>query len=456
MATQKFCVAIITYMKDKKILKGAIVLGGASFFAKILGAFYRVPLTNLLGSYGLGLYQMIFPVYALFLDFAGASVPSALSKIIAQGEDCPKSCLKSSKRLLFVFGLFFSLILAIFCKRIAIWQGNQNATLGYLFLAPSIMLFSLLSCYRGYFQGQLKMFPTALSQIIEQAIKLILGLLLVRAFLPNVNLAVAGATFAITVSEAVALLIIFISYKRQKPTQFYSLKTNFKHHAKTILKTALPITLSGMVFPLVHVIDSFLVVNMLSKYTDNATALYGVMSGVVLTIINLPVSVCHGIATVAVPAVSSAKEEDKIKTAEKTIVLTLLMALPCALFVIFFTPFSVNFLFGRLQSVEKTVAINLLRLTAPCIILIPFVQTTNGALIGKGKLYAPLVSSISGAIVKITIMVILLKIPSFNIYGVGIGLIACYFISGLINLIVITVGKVSYAGKTYRNRQYAS
>ena len=456
MAVQIFCTAIITYMKDKKVIKGAFLLGGASFLAKILGAFYRVPLTNLLGSYGLGLYQMIFPVYALLLDFAGASLPTALSKIIAQGGEDPKLYLKTSKRLLLFFGFFFSLALIVLSRRIALLQGNENATLGYLFLAPSIMLFSLLSCYRGYFQGLLKMFPTALSQVVEQVVKLLLGLVLVRLFLPNLNLAVAGATFAITVSEAVALLVIYISYRRHKTTTFYSVESNFGVRAKLILKTALPITLSGMVFPLSHVIDSFLVVNLLSKYTQNATALYGVMSGVVLTIINLPVSVCHGIATVAVPAVSSAKEEDKIKTTEKTIILTLLLALPCALFLIYFAPFSVNFLFSRLQNQEKIVAVNLLRLTAPCVILIPFVHTSNGALVGRGKLYAPLISSGVGVAVKIITMVILLKIPSFNIYGVGIGLIACYFVTGLVNLIIITLGKVSYAGKTYRNRQYAS
>ena len=150
------------------------------------------------------------------------------------------------------------------------------------------------------------------------------------------------------------------------------------------------------------------------------------------------------------------KEEDKIKTTEKTIILTLLLALPCALFLIYFAPFSVNFLFSRLQSQEKIVAVNLLRLTAPCVILIPFVHTSNGALVGRGKLYAPLISSGVGVAVKIITMVILLKIPSFNIYGVGIGLIACYFVTGLVNLIIITLGKVSYAGKTYRNRQYAS
>ena len=70
-------------IKNNSILKGAAFLGLGAFFSKILGAVYRVPLTNLLGGYGLGLYQMVFPVYSLLLDFSGSGVPSALSVLIA-------------------------------------------------------------------------------------------------------------------------------------------------------------------------------------------------------------------------------------------------------------------------------------------------------------------------------------------------------------------------------------
>ena len=69
--------------KRKQFLSGAIFLSVGAFIAKALGALYRIPLTNLLGGAGLGLYQLVFPVYALLLDFSGAAVPSAISRIIA-------------------------------------------------------------------------------------------------------------------------------------------------------------------------------------------------------------------------------------------------------------------------------------------------------------------------------------------------------------------------------------
>jgi stage V sporulation protein B len=95
--------------------------------------------------------------------------------------------------------------LAICSKIFARLQGNSNAYLGYLFLAPAILPVCMLSCYRGYFQGLLVMQPTALTQIIEQVFKLIFGLLFVQAFLPNIPLAVGGATLGITLSDIVSL-----------------------------------------------------------------------------------------------------------------------------------------------------------------------------------------------------------------------------------------------------------
>ena len=73
--------------KPNKILSGAFFLGLGAFLSKLLGAIYRIPLTNLLGSTGLGLYQLVFPVYTVLLDFSGAGVPSALYRIISSADE---------------------------------------------------------------------------------------------------------------------------------------------------------------------------------------------------------------------------------------------------------------------------------------------------------------------------------------------------------------------------------
>ncbi len=448
----------------KSITRGAVSLGIGAFISKILGAIYRIPLTNILGGLGLGLYQMVFPVYALLLDFSGAGVPSALSRIIAEnGEDKEKRAyeyLSSSIRLLSILGAIGALLMFVLAKPLATMQGNPDAYLGYVFLSPAVFAVSLISCFRGYFQGLLNMSPTAISQVVEQIIKLLFGLILARLFLPDIPKAVAGATFAISVSEFIALAVMFFTYKRRKNVNSFNLTFDrFEHRArvKRILKTTVPITLVGILIPFSQVIDSFLIVNIIGAYRADATSLYGLLGGVAMTVVNLPVSICYGVATVAIPTVSAAKTEaEKNKSTFKTLLLTLAVAIPCAIFCFFFAPFIVNLLFRSLSQAEKTVAVNLLKTASPCVALLSLLQTSNGALIGKGKLYFPVLSLLIGIIVKTALNLILLKIPSINIYGGAIALNACYFTSCLINLIMIFNVKVRNGSSRACRREYAS
>lgn len=446
-----------------KIFNGALFLGAGAFVSKLLGALYRVPLTNLLGGYGLGLYQIVFPVYSLLLDFSGAGVPSALSSLIAKrdkGEILAKSYLKSALRLLIAVGLIGSLIMFIFSKRISVLQGNIDAQKAYKFLAPAVFFVAIISAFRGYFQGLMDMKPTAISQVIEQGVKVAFGIVFVKIYLPDIPKAVAGATFAITLSEVIALIYLFLVYcfrKNSTPFEYAKSVENHSDLTKKIVKTAIPVTLISMIIPFTHFIDSFLIVNLLGEYRQDATALYGILSGVCLTVVNLPVSLCYGVATVAIPSVSSSKtEEERLNRARRTINLTLLFSLPCALFCFFFSPFITNLLFKGLSVAEKVTAISLLRLISPCIVLLSVIQTQNAVLIGKDKAYKPVLSLSLGAFIKIMFNIILLKIPKINIYGSGIALIACYFVTGLINLIMIFGLKVKNASANANRREYAS
>ena len=76
--------------RSESFLSGALVLSLGGLFAKILGALYRIPLTNIIGSYGMGLYQLVFPPYILFLTVAQAGIPTALSKLIAENNQLGK------------------------------------------------------------------------------------------------------------------------------------------------------------------------------------------------------------------------------------------------------------------------------------------------------------------------------------------------------------------------------
>lgn len=447
------------------MFKNSVTLGFGTFIAKILGALYRVPLTNILGGFGLGLYQMVFPIYSVLLDFSGAGVPSALSNMISsftqdEKEDKARIILKVSVRLLFILGLSGTLIMFASSIPLSKLQGNSSAYLGYVFLSPSVLLVCLISCLRGYFQGLLEMKPTAVSQIVEQTLKLALGLFFAKLMLPNIPKAVAGATFAITISELGALIQLYFCYKRRTRDNLSKDKfdrTEFILTAKTIIKNTIPITLVGVLLPISQVVDSFLVINIISRYRQDATALFGLLSGVVSTIINLPVSICYGVAVTAIPTVSSASRlEQKKNLAKKAIYITLLVAVPCALACYVFSPLAIRILFSGLKAQEKNIAVNLLKLCSPAIVFLSLLQTTNAILIGMKKLYLPVLTLSWGICVKTVLNIFLLSNPKINIYGGGIALIACYFMVSLINFILIFSIKVRKVDKAVTNRQFAT
>ncbi len=442
------------------LFKGAVILGIGTFSAKLLGAIYRIPLTNLIGGYGLGIYQTVFPVYTILLDFAGAGVPSALSKIISSynGENKEFNAynyLKSSIKLFLILGIIASLVMALFSYPISKLQGNTKAFLPYVFLSPAVLIVSVICCFRGYFQGLMNMKPTALSQITEQAVKLIFGIFFCNLFLPNIEYAVTGTVFAITLSEAFALLLlIFLYLKRKKKygLNFYFNKSAFKVLSKTVVKYAIPVTFTGILIPLSGFIDSFIIINIISKYSSNATSLYGILSGVVSTVINLPVSLCYAIATVSIPIVSSAKsEQEKNVAIKKSLLLTLIFSLLSAIVCFLFSGKIIGLLFKSLSVAENDIAVKLLSISSSNVLFLSLLQTGNAILIGKGKPYYPLISMGIAIVVKTVLEILLLNIPSINIYGGAISQIACYFLASLINFIMLFYKgkkKVQYGSKT--------
>ena len=455
----------LLHMREKNtVFKGAFYLAVGAFISKFLGAIYRVPLTNMLGGLGLGLYQMVFPVYCLLLDFSGAGLPSAMSRLIASQtknkENTAKRLLINSVKLFLIFGIVGMIITAVFSKPFSILQGNEKASTAYLFLSPAILAVSMISCLRGYFQGFMDMKPTAISQIIEQVVKLILGIFFVYLFIGNISLAVGGATFAITLSEFIALFILWSTYKKRTKNSIQDFtydKKSFFADAKTIIKTTIPITLVGILLPFSQVIDSILTINIISGYRNDATALFGLLSGVVMTVINLPVSICYGIGSVAIPSISKCKDEDaKQKRAIKILSLTLLVSIPCFLGLAIFSPQVINLLFRNLPTSEKRIAIKLLRLTSPCVVLLSVLQASNAVFIGKGKLYTPVVNLGIGVLIKFLLSAILLSVPSINIYGGAIAINACYFSVCVINLVLIFNTKVKNATGYPYNRKFAN
>ncbi len=68
----------------QSFIKGAFILSLSGIICKILGAVYRIPLSNILGTEGMGCYQMAYPVYSMLVMASTAGIPVAVSKRVAE------------------------------------------------------------------------------------------------------------------------------------------------------------------------------------------------------------------------------------------------------------------------------------------------------------------------------------------------------------------------------------
>ncbi|MEG2669408.1 MAG: oligosaccharide flippase family protein, partial [Oscillospiraceae bacterium] len=180
-------------MENKKntgqtFLKGALILGVANLLVKIIGAVFKIPLINLIGDDGSGYFNVAYQIYTFMFIVATAGFPIAISKMVA--ESMARNDVRDAQRVfqiafsfLAVIGFLGSLILFVFARQLAELVGIPDAAIGIRAISPAVFFVSMVSAFRGYFQGKQNMFPTAASEVIEASAKLIVGMILASLFM---------------------------------------------------------------------------------------------------------------------------------------------------------------------------------------------------------------------------------------------------------------------------------
>ncbi|MCM1533326.1 MAG: polysaccharide biosynthesis protein [Corallococcus sp.] len=410
-------------------------LGG--LLAKILGALYRIPLTNIIGSYGMGLYQLVFPPYILFLTVAQAGIPTALSKLIAENNqlgrfDESRKTFRFAFVFLVILGTVSAILMASLSRAIASSQGNAETATAFLIVAPALLFVPVTNALKAYFQGNMNMTPSGVTTVIEQVVKLAVGLWCAIEFMPDVNKAVMGAVFAITVSEFGSMLIMsvvyFVSIRKRKVGKISVGLQDVKKIAPNVFSLAIPVALGGFAMQMSQVIDSVMVVNLLT--VSNATEMYGLWTGPVNSMLGLPIALSGGVAVSALPSITKTfygGDKEKLSVAFNTAMkLTLVIALPCAFGMIALSRPILQLLYGRLPENEIYVASVLLSLSGLSIVFLAIMQTAVSVCQAVGKPYASVIIISFAIVVKAVVNLITLPNPKINIYGAAISETLCY------------------------------
>lgn len=172
-----------TSHNHKKIMQGAIVLSLAGVIVKILSAIYRVPFQNLVGNTGFYVYQQVYPIYGIGMTFALSGFPVFLSHLIAQEKTITKQKAVMQKSFLILSGLGIVCFGGLFFggESIALLMGDKGLTSVVRMVSWMFLLMPFLVVSRGYFQGNFQVMPTAISQIMEQIVRI--SVILLVAFI---------------------------------------------------------------------------------------------------------------------------------------------------------------------------------------------------------------------------------------------------------------------------------
>lgn len=420
-------------MSKDKFLRGAMILTAAGLMVKIIGSVNRILLSRLLGGEGIGLYQMAYPVYLLLLSISSAGIPVAISILVSErvAKNDYRSVhhvFKTSIRMMAAVGL----ILAVLLFMAAGWLINTGivrdarAYYALVALTPAIFFASILACFRGFFQGLQLMTPPAVSQIMEQFIRVVTMIILAYVLLPyGLEYAAAGAAFGALPGSLTGLLVLGYFYKKynsvwKEKAKLYVSKSPLEKTSeliKSMVLLALPVSLANVMVPVSSSVDMLIVPNRLvdAGYSiKDATTLFGYLAGMAQPLIMMATIPTLSLAASLVPAISEAftlKNFDTVCEKSSTAMkLCCLITVPAAVgMMAFATPVSL-LLYG---TVKSTTAICH---SGPAIWLLGMQQITAGMLQGIGNINLPMIHMVIGIVVKI-FAVYFLTDASLNIVG---------------------------------------
>lgn len=434
---------------SRAFIKGATILAVTGISARVIGAVFRIVLAAILGDEGIGLYMYAYPIYSTLLVVSTAGIPVALSKLMAEN-----IALKDYREALRVFRVaFFILTLTGLVITIVLLLGadffaasivkDMEAVYPLMAISPAIFFVTIMAALRGFFQGQQNMMPTAVSQLLEQLVRVGFSIFLVLLLLPiGLEYAAAGATSGAAAGGLGGLVFLAIFYWRRR-SRFVNLAEQQEKHdpesvsriIRRIFSLAIPVTIGGLVVPLISLIDLAVVPRQLQAAgfdLETARALYGQLTGMAGPIVYFPNVVALALSISLVPSISEAFAlQDRLLIQRRTAIavkLTVFFSLPSALGLYLLAEPITVLLYNN-----PAAGYSLAYMSWSVIPLCLYV-TTTGLLQGLGRPIVPALNMLYGGIVKTALAWYLTAIPELNVGGAALASVIGISVAAALNL----------------------
>ena len=428
--------------KKNNFVRQAGILAASGMIVKVISLIYRSPLRSIIGLEGNGYYSTAINIYTIILLISSYSIPSALSKLIAQ-----KLAFKEYRNAQRVFqcALIYVLIVGgvasvfTFAAAPFLMRTSANSVVALRVLAPTIFFSGLLGVLRGYFQAYGSMLHTSLSQILEQILNaavsigaayLLIGMVTDRDATTQAIYGSAGSALGTGAGVVIALLFMFGMYmlnrgmiNRRAEHDKTGKEDSYGEIFKLIFTIVTPFILSTFIYNCSTVVNMEIYYGVMIQYKkmDSVAAHidYGIFATQAVSMINIPIAIASAMSSATIPGVSTSyvrKEYKKTKQqVSKAIRMTMLIAIPASVGLLLLAKPVMYFIFPQKDSLEQ--ASGLLAALAVTVILYCLSTLTNAVLQGIGKVNTPVIHSVIALVIQVAGLIAMLWYTDLNLYA---------------------------------------
>ncbi len=442
-------------LKKSFIFQGGI-LAISGIIVRIIGMFYRIPMVNIIGSEGAGLYSVAFNVYNIVLILSSYGMPMAVSKLVSAR--LVKNEYRNTKFILaralvisVLSGGAAALLLffgAGFIER-TVYSTYVGMAIPLRVLAPTVFIFAVLGVFRGFFQGQGNMVPTAISQLIEQIVNAVVSIAasyaFIRAYMGSAEApahGAAGGTLGTCLGALAALIVVLciffrniVKYRAKLRSDVDSDDIGVGYTYKLIIITIIPIIIGQTFYNVSAVVDDALFSGLTRLDNSAATIAIGNYGQSFSTLTSIPMGIASAMSASMLPSIVNSFTKNDIKGVNNklahTVRVTMMVAIP---FVIGLTVLGqpvIQVLFRAYDSAEGS---TMLKIGASAIVFYTLSTVTSAALQGVDKMRIPVIHSAIALAVHIPVVAILLAVTDLGIYSLVIGVMVFSVIVFSLNL----------------------
>lgn len=433
-------------MSKNTIIKGTLILTIAGLLTRLIGFFYRIFLSKALGAETLGLYQLIFPVYGICYTIYASGIQTAISKLVA--EEAAKGSTKSAKRVLKT-GILLSVTLASIIS-VIIYSSSDFIATKLLLHAESASSLRILAyvfpfcgitaCINGYYYGLKKAGVPALTQLVEQIVRVGFVYFVALYFgggkiKATCELAVAGIVFGEIASNIYNL--ISLTTQKKEPKASAGVEKQYQSRfLNALLKMSVPLTANRLFISVLHSFEAILIPAMLQKSglsDSEALSLFGILNGMAIPFLLFPSTITNSLSVLLLPAISEASAKQNTKLIAHTAAVSIKYSLILGIFSTGFFLFFGSPLGMSVFHIEEA-GTYLVVMAWLCPFL--YTATTLSSIInGLGKAHLTFLNSVAGLSLRIILLALI--IPKFGIYGYLISVLISQLVTTALDVIIV-------------------